>query len=34
MVNFKQINEARKTFGLSDSATLEEIKKAYRRLDG
>ncbi|MBN1894622.1 DnaJ domain-containing protein [bacterium] len=32
MANFSQIDEARKAFGLPDSATLEEIKKAYRQL--
>ena len=32
MANFKKIDTARKTFGLPDSATLEEIKRAYRRL--
>ncbi|HDQ44130.1 MAG TPA: J domain-containing protein [bacterium] len=32
MADFKQIDEARKTFGLPESATLEEIKNAYRRL--
>lgn len=30
MANFKNINAARKTLGLPDSATLEEIKHAYR----
>ena len=32
MANFKKIGEARKTLGLEEDATLEEIKKAYRRL--
>jgi DnaJ-class molecular chaperone len=32
MANFKQINEARQLLGLGEYATLEEIRKAYRRL--
>ncbi len=32
MVNFKQIDEARKLLGLDEIATLKEIKDAYRRL--
>ncbi|OQX80472.1 MAG: hypothetical protein B6D56_05010 [Candidatus Omnitrophica bacterium 4484_70.1] len=32
MADFKQINEARQLLGLGEYATLEEIKKAYRRL--
>ncbi len=32
MADFKEIDEARKLLGLPESATLEEIKKAYRRL--
>jgi hypothetical protein len=32
MANFEEIDTARKTFGLGESATLEEIKRAYRRL--
>lgn len=32
MANFETIDEARKSFGLSEYATLEEIKNAYRRL--
>ena len=31
MANFKQIDEARKLLGLDETATLEEIKKAYRK---
>ncbi|MBN2014965.1 MAG: DnaJ domain-containing protein [Candidatus Altiarchaeota archaeon] len=31
-VDFRRINEARKTLGLGESATLEEIKKSYREL--
>jgi len=31
MADFKQIDEARKLLGLEEEATLEEIKKAYRR---
>ncbi|MEA3255087.1 MAG: J domain-containing protein [Candidatus Altiarchaeota archaeon] len=30
--SFKQINEARKTLGLGETATLREIKNAYRRM--
>ncbi|MBL7081749.1 MAG: DnaJ domain-containing protein [Candidatus Omnitrophica bacterium] len=32
MINFKQIDEARKLLGLGNIATLEEIKEAYRGL--
>ena len=32
MANFKQIDEARKLLQLDEDATLEEIKKNYRRL--
>jgi len=32
MANFKQIDEARKLLQLDEYATLEEIKKAYRKL--
>ena len=32
MASFKQIDEARKLLQLGEHATLEEIKKAYRRL--
>ncbi|MEA3305552.1 MAG: DnaJ domain-containing protein [Candidatus Omnitrophota bacterium] len=32
MADFKQIDEARKLLGLDEYATLEEIKKAYRKL--
>jgi len=32
MLNFKQIHEARKILGLEESATLEEIKNAYKSL--
>jgi DnaJ-class molecular chaperone len=32
MANFKKIDEARRTFGLPESATFEDIKKVYRRL--
>jgi len=32
MADFKEINEARKVLGLEESATLEEIKDAYKRL--
>lgn len=31
-VNFKEIDEARKTLGLGEKASLAEIKKAYRGL--
>lgn len=31
-INFKQIDGARKILGLGESATLREIKKAYRDL--
>jgi DnaJ-class molecular chaperone len=32
MANFTEIDEARKILGLSDAATLKEIKRAYRTL--
>lgn len=32
MANFKEIDEARKLLQLDEYATLEEIKKAYRKL--
>ena len=32
MANFAEIDEARKVLGLSESATLKEIKRAYRTL--
>ncbi len=32
MADFKEIDEARKTLGLGEFATLDEIKEAYRRL--
>jgi DnaJ-class molecular chaperone len=32
MANFIEIDEARKALGLIESATLKEIKRAYRRL--
>ncbi|RKY39492.1 MAG: J domain-containing protein [Candidatus Omnitrophota bacterium] len=32
MIDFKQIDEARKLLGLDEEASLEEIKKAYRDL--
>jgi DnaJ-class molecular chaperone len=32
MANFKEIEEARKLLGLSEAATLKEIKRAYRTL--
>ena len=32
MADFKQIDEARKLLGLEEDATLEEIKKAYKKL--
>jgi DnaJ-class molecular chaperone len=32
MIDFHTINESRKLLGLPDSATMEEIKNAYRRL--
>ena len=31
-MNFDEIDEARKLFGLGEAATLNEIKSAYRRL--
>ena len=32
MADFREIAEARKILGLEETATLEEIKKAYKRL--
>jgi DnaJ-class molecular chaperone len=32
MANFTEIDEARKVLGLSEAATLKEIKRAYRTL--
>jgi len=32
MVDFKEIDEARRLFGLDEEVTLSEIKKAYREL--
>ncbi len=32
MADFNQIDEARKVLGLDETATLEEIKDAYRQL--
>ena len=32
MVDFNEIEEARKLLGLSEAATLKEIKRAYRTL--
>jgi len=32
MVNSKQVDEARKTLKLGESATIPEIKKAFRKL--
>jgi len=32
MVNFNEIDEARRVLGLGEAATLKEIKSAYRRL--
>ena len=32
MVNFDEIDEARKLLGLRNTATLKEIKNAYRRM--
>lgn len=32
MVDFKQINEARKLLGLDEEASIEEIKVAFRNL--
>jgi DnaJ-class molecular chaperone len=32
MANFTEIDEARKVLGLSEAATLREIKRAYRTL--
>ena len=32
MVNFSEIDEARRLLGLGEAATLEEIRGAYRRL--
>ena len=31
MANFDQINEARQLLGLDDTATLKQIKEAYKR---
>ena len=31
-MNYEEIDKARKTLGLGDRATLEQIKKAYRTL--
>jgi curved DNA-binding protein CbpA len=32
MVNFNEIDEARRLLGLGEAATLKEVKSAYRRL--
>ena len=32
MLNFKQIDEARRILGLDEEASIEEIKDAFRRL--
>ena len=32
MVNFNEIDEARRLLGLGEAATLKEIRSAYRRL--
>ena len=32
MANFNEIDEARRVLGLSETATLKEIKRAYRTL--
>lgn len=32
MADFQEIDEARRTLGLSDAATLKEIKRAYRNM--
>ena len=32
MANFEEVDEARKLLGLRETATLEEIKQAYRRM--
>jgi len=32
MINFKQIDEARKILGLDEEASIEEIKDAFRNL--
>ena len=32
MANFKEIDEARKLLGIEETATLKEIKNAYRKL--
>jgi curved DNA-binding protein CbpA len=32
MAKFEEIDEARKLLGLRESATLKEIKQAYRRM--
>ena len=32
MIRFEDINEARKTLGLGETATFAEVKESYRRL--
>lgn len=32
MANFEEIDEARKLLGLGETATLKEIRRAYRRM--
>ena len=32
MINFKQIDEARKILGLDEEASIEEIKDVFRKL--
>ena len=32
MANFEEIDEARRTLGLSEAASLKEIKQAYRNM--
>jgi hypothetical protein len=32
MVNFNELDEARRLLGLGEAATLKEIRSAYRRL--
>ena len=32
MANFEEIDEARRTLGLSEAASLKEIKQTYRKL--
>jgi DnaJ-class molecular chaperone len=32
MLNFREIHEARKILGLGESASLEEIKRAYKKM--